>query len=304
MRKSDLLELVTLAALWGASFLFMRMGAADFGPVALSFVRVVGASLLLVPLLAYQGQLGALRQHWRTILVVGITNSALPFMCFNYAALSLNAGMSAVFNATSPLFAALIAWLWLKDTLTPPRVAGLFIGFAGVLWLVWDQAGFKPGSGGLDEAGLAVLACLAATVLYGFSASYTKRYLTGVPPMAVAAGSQVASVLFLALPAWWWWPAATPDATAWSYALVLAVFCTGVAYLLYFRLIANVGPANAISVTFLIPVFAVVWGGVFLSEQVSLVMALGCAVILLGTSLATGVLKPHHLGEIKRNERS
>lgn len=289
MRKSDVLELVTLAALWGASFLFMRLGAVEFGPVALSFVRVVGASLLLLPLLAYQRQLGALRQHWRPLLIVGLTNSALPFMFFNYAALSINAGLSAVFNAATPLFGAVIAWLWLRDTLTPPRIAGLAIGFAGVLWLVWDKAGLKSGTAG--NASLAVLACLAATVLYGFSASFTKRYLTGVPPMAVAAGSQVAAVLFLAAPAVWWWPATLPDARAWSYALVLAVACTGIAYVIFFRLIANVGPANAISVTFLIPVFAVVWGGLFLHEQVSMVMALGCAVILLGTSLVTGVLK-------------
>lgn len=292
MKKADLFELVCLAALWGGSFLFTRLGAAEFGPVALSFVRVLGASALLMSLLVYRGQIAALRQHWRAIFVVGLTNSALPFLCFSYAALSLNAGLSAVFNAATPLFGALIAWLWLKDALTPPRVAGLFIGFAGVLWLVWDQAGFKPGARGTHATTLAVLACLAATVLYGFSASYTKRHLTGAPPLAVAAGSQLAATVFLALPAVWWWPAQLPDARAWSYALVLALACTGVAYLLFFRLIAHVGPANAISVTFLIPVFAVIWGGLFLHEAVGLVMALSCGVILLGTGLATGVLKP------------
>jgi drug/metabolite transporter (DMT)-like permease len=288
VKRSDLLELISLAALWGASFLFMRLGAAEFGPVALSFVRVVGATALLLPLLAYQGQVSALRRHWPAIFVVGVTNSALPFLCFSFAALTINAGLSAVFNAATPLFGALIAWLWLKDKLTPPRIAGLFIGFAGVLWLVWDRAAFHPGAGG---SGWAVLACLGATVLYGFSASFTKRYLTGVPPMAVAAGSQLSALIFLAVPAWHWWPQQMPSAQSWLFALVLAVACTGLAYLLFFRLIAHVGPANAISVTFLIPVFAVVWGGIFLAEKVSIVMALGCLVILLGTSLATGVLK-------------
>lgn len=291
MKKTDLLELVSLAALWGASFLFMRLGAAEFGPVALAFVRVAAASALLLPLLAYRAQMPALREHWRAILVVGLTNSALPFMCFNYAALYINAGLSAVFNATTPLFGAVFAWLWLKDRLDPARIAGLLIGFGGVLWLVWDRAALKPGTSGGTEVALAVLACLAATVLYGFSASFTKRTLTGVPPMAVAAGSQAGAALFLAAPAVVWWPAQMPGADAWGYALVLAVACTALAYLLYFRLIANVGPANAISVTFLIPVFAVVWGGVFLGEKVDLAMALGCAVILLGTSLVTGVLK-------------
>lgn len=292
MKKTDLLELVSLAALWGASFLFMRLGAADFGPAALAFVRVAAAGVLLLPLLAYRHQLPALREHWRPILVVGLTNSALPFMCFNYAALSINAGLSAVFNATTPLFGAVFAWLWLKDRLDAARIAGLLIGFAGVLWLVWDRAGLKPGASGAADVAPAILACLAATVLYGFSASFTKRYLTGVPPMAVATGSQVGAALFLAVPALVWWPAQMPGAQAWGYALVLAVACTALAYLLYFRLIAHVGPANAISVTFLIPVFAVVWGGIFLGEKVDLTMALGCAVILLGTSLVTGILKP------------
>jgi drug/metabolite transporter (DMT)-like permease len=290
VRRSDLLELVTLAALWGASFLFMRMGAAEFGPVALSFVRVAGATAFLLPLLAFKGQLGSLRQHWRAVLVVGITNSALPFLCFSFAALSITAGLSAVFNAATPLFGAVIAWWWLKDRLTPSRIAGLAIGFAGVLWLVWDRASFRPDADG-NNSGLAVLACLAATLLYGFSASFTKRHLTGVPPLAVAAGSQMFAALCLAVPAWLCWPERMPSANGWFNALLLALICTGVAYVLFFRLIANVGPANAISVTFLIPVFAVVWGGVFLHEGVSLVMALGCLVIVIGTSLTTGVLK-------------
>jgi drug/metabolite transporter (DMT)-like permease len=289
VKQADLLELISLAALWGASFLFMRLGAGEFGPVALSFVRVLGATALLLPLLARQRQLGALRTHWRPIFVVGLTNSALPFLCFSYAALSINAGLSAVFNAATPLFGAVIAWLWLKDKLTPARIAGLVIGFAGVLWLVWDQAAFKPGA---SSSGWAVLACLGATVLYGFSASFTKRHLTGVPPMAVAAGSQLSATLFLAVPAAWWWPQQMPSAQGWLFALVLAVACTGLAYLLFFRLIAHIGPANAISVTFLIPVFAVIWGAVFLGESVNLAMAFGCAVILLGTSLATGMLRP------------
>ncbi len=291
MRKRDVIELVTLAALWGASFLFMRLGAADFGPAPLSFVRVLLAGVVLLPLLAWRGQMAALRRDWRAILVVGLTNSALPFMCFSYAALTINAGLSAVFNSTSPLFGALFAWLWLKDRLDTARIAGLLIGFAGVLWLVWDRAGLKPGAAGAADAAPAILACLAATVLYGFSASYTKRHLTGVPPMAVATGSQLGAALFLAVPAVVSWPQAMPDASAWGQAAVLAVACTAVAYLLYFRLIANVGPANAISVTFLIPVFAVVWGGIFLGERIDLAMALGCLVILIGTALVTGVLR-------------
>jgi drug/metabolite transporter (DMT)-like permease len=288
LKRTDATELTGLAAIWGASFLFMRMGAAEFGPVALAAVRVWGATLFLLPLLALRGQAGALRAHWRPIFVVGITNSALPFLCFSYAALSITAGLSSIFNAATPLFGALIAWAWLRDKLTPARMAGLAIGFLGVLWLAWDKASFKPGA----SSGWAVLACLAATLLYGFSGSFTKRFLTGVPPLAVATGSQLSSALLLAVPALVWWPAAMPSLTAWSAAALLAVGCTGIAYILFFRLIAHIGPANALSVTFLIPVFAVLWGWLFLHEGLTPQMLLGCAVILLGTSLTTGVLKP------------
>ena len=286
MKSSDLGELIALAALWGASFLFMRMGAAEFGPVALSAVRVIGAALFLLPLLKWRGQIGALRRHWRAIFIVGAINSALPFLCFSYAALSISAGLSAIFNAASPLFGALVAWLWLNDKLTRSRVLGLAIGFGGVIWLASDKASFKPGG-----SGWAIVACLAGAAFYGIAANFAKKRLNGVPPMAVAAGSQLSAALVLLVPAVVWWPHTMPSHGAWIAASLLAVACTGMAYLLYFRLIAHVGPANAIAVTFLIPVFAVLWGWFFLDERITAAMVAGCAVILVGTGLTTGVLK-------------
>lgn len=286
MRPRDVVELVVLAALWGAAFLFMRIAVPAFGPVALAALRVAGAALLLVPLLALRGELPALRRHWRPIAVVGVTNSALPFLCFAYAALSLDAGLSSILNAASPLFAASIAWAWLGDRMTPARVAGLVIGFAGVVWIASDRSGFRAGG-----SAWAVAACVFAAVCYGFSSAFTKRHLTGVPPLAVAAGSQVAAALVLVAPAAMFWPGARPSAAAWSMAAVLAIFCTGVAYILYFRLIANAGPVNAIAVTFLVPIFAVVWGEIFLAERMTVPLATGCAVIFLGTALATGILR-------------
>ncbi|MEO6897155.1 MAG: DMT family transporter [Caldimonas sp.] len=285
MRSRDIVELVALAALWGAAFLFMRVAAPAFGPIALVFLRVAGASLLLVPLLAARGEVAALRKHWRPITVVGVTNSALPFLCFAYAALSINAGLSAIFNSATPLFAAVVAWLWLGDRMTPVRVLGLAIGFAGVLWIGWDKADFRPGG-----SAWAIAACLAATICYSISPSLTKRHLGGVPPLAVAAGSQVAAAVFVAVPAFFAWPAVAPSAKQWLMAALLAFVGTGLAYILYFRLIANAGPANAVAVTYLIPIFAVLWGGVFLGEELTAPLALGCLVIFVGTALATGIL--------------
>jgi drug/metabolite transporter (DMT)-like permease len=287
MRAVDLVELFGLAALWGASFLFMRLGAAEFGPVALAGVRVAGAMLFLLPLLHWRGLGAELRRHWRPILIVGIANSALPFLLYSYAALSITAGLSSIFNAATPLFAAAIGWLWLRDRLTPARMTGLAIGFAGVVGLAWDKASFKPGG-----SGWAIAACLGATLLYGWSANFTKKRLAGVAPLAVAAGSQVAAAAVLVVPALVWWPSTWPSTSAWTAAAMLALLCTGVAYVMYFRLIANVGPANAIAVTFLIPAFALVWGYVLLHEGVTLAMAIGCAVILLGTALSTGLVAP------------
>ena len=291
MRRRDLGELVLLAAVWGASFLFMRLGAGAFGAIPLSWLRVAGAALVLLPLLRWRGETAALRAHWKPVFVVGVMNSALPFVLFSYALLSITASLSSIFNAASPLFGALIAWLWLKDRLSAPRIAGLFIGFAGVLGLAGDEAGVS-GNADATSGALAVLACLLASLLYGWSVNFTRRYLTGVPSMAVAAGSQLAAALALLVPALWLWPAATPGAAAWANVAGLAVLCTGLAYILYFRLIAHAGPANAIAVTYLIPAFAVLWGGLFLGERPTAVMLAGCAVILLGTALATGLLRP------------
>lgn len=289
MKTPDLIELIALAAIWGASFLFMRMGAAEFGPIALSMLRVAGAALFLLPLLAWQRQAATLRTHWRALAVVGIVNSVFPFVLFSIAALALNAGLSSIFNATAPLWGAMIGALWLKDRLTPSRLLGLAIGFAGVLFLAWDKASFKPGEHGVS-AGLAILACLLATLCYGFGANYTKRALQGVPPLAVAAGSQLAATLALAVPGLWLWPTQLPSATAWGAVAGLAFLATGVAYLLYFRLIAHVGPARAISVTYLIPLFGVLWGALFLGEAVTPAMFGGGAIILAGTALVTGVV--------------
>ena len=294
MRPRDIAELLALAALWGAAFLFMRVAVPAFGPLALAFLRVFGAALVLVPLLAVRGELATVRRHWGTIAVVGFVNSALPFLCFAYAAQTLNAGVSAIFNSATPLFAAIVAWLWLGDRMTPLRVLGLAIGFAGVLWLGADKAGFGP-----DGSASAITACLLATMSYGIAPSLTKHHLSGVPPLAVAAGSQLAAAVFLVAPAVLAWPAVAPSASAWLMMALLAFLGTGLAYVLYFRLIANAGPANAVAVTYLIPIFAVLWGGVFLGERVTVTLIAGCLVIFVGTALATGVLQP---GPVRRGE--
>ena len=295
MSRRDLVELVALAALWGGSFLFMRIAVPAFGPFALAALRVAGASLLLLPLLAARGELPALRRHWRAIAVVGVTNSAIPFACFAYAALTIDAGVSAIFNSATPLFAAVIAWLWLADRMTPLRIVGLVVGFAGVVWIAWDRAGATMAASA-GASPLAVAACIFGALCYGVAPSVTKRRLGGVPPLAVATGSQIAATLLLAVPAVAAWPVASISAGEWAAAAALAFFCTGLAYILYFRLIAHAGPANAVAVTYLVPIFAVLWGGLFLDERLTPSLVLGCVVIFVGTALVTGVVGPRRPG--------
>ncbi len=280
-------DFVLLSALWGASFLFMRVIAVEIGPLPTAGLRVGLAALFLLPILVWRGQGPALWRHRRPILMVGVLNSAIPFALYSWAVLSITTGMAAILNAAAPVLGALLAWLWLNERLTHARSTGLLIGFAGVGLLAWDQASFKPGG-----SGWALLACVVAVVFYGLAASYTKRFLVGVPPLATATGSQLGATLALALPTWWLWPAQAPQASTWAAAVGLAVLCTGLAYILYFRLIEHAGPARALAVTFLVPVFAVIYGAVVLSEEVTGWMLFCGAVIVLGTALSTGLLRP------------
>jgi len=285
---SWILEFIALAAIWGASFLFTRISTVAFGPLATAGLRVGIAALVLVPLMLLRGHAGAFAQHWKTVLLVGVTNSAIPFVCFAFALQSISVGLSSILNATVPLFGALIAWMWLGERPGGSRSVGLALGFAGVALLASQKTGVATGQLDIASA-LGVLACLLACVCYGISASFTRRYLEGVPSLVAATGSQVGATLLLAPLTWWFWPAQTPSSSAWLAAIALGVLCTGAAYILYFRLIANAGPSRALSVTFAIPVFAVVYGVVLLGETVSAWM-LGCAlVIVLGTSLSTGL---------------
>jgi drug/metabolite transporter (DMT)-like permease len=287
MKSRHAIELMLLAAIWGASFLFTRIAVPAFGPFALAGLRVAGAAMLLLPLLLARGESAALRRHWRPILLLGLTNSGLPFLCFGFAALAINSGLSSIFNAATPLWGALIAWVWLGDRPTPSRWVGLGVGFVGVLWLAGGQADFKPGASGMST-GLAALACLAATAMYAFSASFTKRHLVGVPPMVLACGSQLSATLLLVPLAVWQWPAHPPSGTDWAALAALAWLCTGLAYVLFFHLIAQIGAANTITVTFLIPAFAVAWGTLFLGEHLQASTLGACALIFIGTALLVG----------------
>ncbi|MGD9254476.1 MAG: DMT family transporter [Chromatiales bacterium] len=285
MNLRQLLELVMLAALWGASFLFMRIGAPEMGPVGLIAIRTLVAGLFLLPFLFFYNSHRGVRRHVPTIAFVGVIGSAMPFALIAYATLTVTAGYASILNATTPMFGALVAWMWLGDRLSPSGIIGLLVGFAGVFVLVWGR-GEMPSL----QLGTAVAAALTATLLYALAATTTKRYLAEVHPLTLATLSQLfaaASLLPLALLAV---PEQMPSAKAWWSVLLLGIASTGIAYVIYFRLISQVGPTKTLTVTFLIPAFGLFWGWLFLEEEIGWSMVAGCLLILLGVGLTTGVL--------------
>lgn len=288
--KGWLADFLLLAAIWGSSFLFMRIASVELGALPTAALRVAIASVFLLPMLVAKGHWPALRQHWRPVFFVGVLNSGIPFALYSFAVLHITTGFSSILNATVPLFGALVAWVWLSDKPGFSRSVGLAIGFGGVVLLAGGQASFKPNASGVAPA-WAVLACLAATTCYALSASFTKKHMPNLPPLVAATGSQIGATLALALPALWFHPDHMPSASAWGALLALGVLCTGVAYVLYFRLIARAGPARALTVTFLVPVFAIAYGVLLLGEKVTSWMLVCGAVIFLGTALSSGLIK-------------
>ena len=282
-------EFVLLALLWGSSFLFMREGAHAFGAFPTAWVRVTLAAIMLTPVLIWRKELPVLHAHWRPAALSGLLNSGVPFACYAYALMHITTGMSSILNATTPLFGALIAWAWLGDKLNATRALGLALGFTGVVLLASDvPGGISFQSGG---SGLAIAACLLATFCYGIAGSFTKRYLQNVPSIVTTTGSLWGASIGLAIPALLTWPSETPTLHAWAALGIAGLLCTALAYVLYFRLMTRMGPARAMTVTYLIPVFANLVGVMVLDEVVTPWM-LGCGlVIVLGTALASGLVQ-------------
>lgn len=281
MPMRSLALLLILAALWGGSFVFMRVAVPALGPIPLAFVRVALASLVLLALAFAQRRVPDFRTRWREFAVVGVVNSALPFVLFSYAAQHVTASAGAILNATSPFFGAIAAAIWLNESLTWRKVAGMALGLAGVVVLV----GWHPDTI-TSETALAIAACLAAALCYGLGGTYAKRKLSGVPSFAIACASQLAAAVALA-PALPFTTVPGPlSALVVANVIALAVASTAIAYLIYFKLIADIGPARALTVTFLIPLFGVLWGFLFLDEALTLNMLTGGALIVAGTALA------------------
>jgi drug/metabolite transporter (DMT)-like permease len=284
MSLGDLQRLLLLSAIWGASFIFFRVIVPVLGPVVTVELRVLIAGIAL---LIYASIIRAKlewRERWPWYAIIGITNSAIPFALIAYSEVRLTASLASILNASTPLFTAILAAIFFRDPLTSRKILGLILGFAGVVVLV----GWSPLEPDLTTY-LSVAAMLGATFFYGLSSNLTRLKLKGAPPLGAAVGSQLASSLAL-LPLVPFNPApAAPDLTVLLCLFGLALVCTAFAYILFFRLILETGATRASTVTFIVPVFGVLWGALFLRETVGLEKILACAIILIGASLVTGL---------------
>jgi len=285
MGARDLGALILLAALWGASYIFIRVAVPALGPFVLMGARVALASgtLALYAVILARG-MPKFRSRWKEFLIVGATNSAIPFTLIAAAEIELTASLAAILNSTTALFVAVVAAVWIGESLTVRKVVGLLLGFTGVVVLVgWDPV---PLNGAVL---LAVGAMLAASLSYAVGGVYVKRTFAGVSPLAMTIGQQGAAAAILLPLAAVSLPGEAPPLPAALSALALALLCTAVAYLLYFRLIENVGPTKTLAVTFLIPVFGLLFGVVLLGEPVGLGTLVGFAIISYGVALVTEI---------------
>lgn len=292
MTTANLLRLFLLAALWGGSFLFMRIAAPVLGAVPTAFGRVVLGAVGLLGLIVVMKLPATFGDKHKATLMLGIINSGIPFLMFAVAARSLPAGYSAILNATTPLMGVTIGALAFGEQLTWSKAAGVFVGLVGVVVLT------RAGPVALTATTMwSVVACLVATTCYGLAGFLTKRWITqrgGLDSRIVAMGSQLGAVLLL-LPFAVWDVATQPvawsevGAQVWLSMLVLGLLCTSFAYVLYFKLIAEVEPMKALTVTFLIPLFGVLWGALVLGEPATIVHAAGGG--LIGVALWL-VLRP------------
>ena len=282
MNATSLVQLLTLGAIWGGAHALTRFSVPALGPVLLVEIRIVLAALMLSVVAYCTARPLKLRTQWRQMAVLGALNTAVPFFLSTYALTQLNASVLSVLNATAPVFGAVIGALWLHDPLSTRKIAGMLIGIGGVAILLWADVG--------DAHALhptAVAAALGTACAYGFSSNYARRHAATLDHFNSAHGSLWVAALIIAPAAPFASLAAPISVGVAAAAAALGVVCTGIAYLLYFRLIHDVGPASALTVAFLIPVFGVLWGVVFLDEPVTLALVSGGVLVIAGTALAT-----------------
>ncbi|PFH82428.1 DMT family transporter [Bacillus sp. AFS088145] len=286
MKLKDGIALLSLAALWGASFLFIRIASPVFGPILTIQGRVIIAAFVLMLYLVITKKSLQFKKRWRQYLIIGALNAAIPFTLIATSALYLPASMSSILNSLTPLFTALVVFIWTKERLSIRKLTGIIVGLIGVILLVgWSSIPFTY------DVKIAIGLAVLSTISYGVAGVYAKKAFTLVPPLSIAAGQQIGAAILLLPFTLLNFSASINKVSGVAILAVLglALFCTAIAYLLYFYLIESVGPTKTLSVTFLIPVFGIIWGVFILKEHITLGMLFGFLVILCGVFLISDI---------------
>jgi drug/metabolite transporter (DMT)-like permease len=291
MSRRDAGLLLVLSAIWGSSFLFIKLGVDEVEPAVVVLARLVVGVAVLAPLLAWRGGLAPLRGHIVPLVVLGALNNALPFWLLSFAETRLDSGLTAVIQAAAPVFTVLLAgWIDPSQRVGGVRLAGIAVGFVGVALLVGVQSGGNV---------VGAFAVVGTALCYASSVLYAGRTVRTLPPLQTSIGQLAAGALLIAPLGLTQLPSETPSTKAIAALVALGALGSGIAYLLYFAIIASAGASRAILVTYLVPAVALVYGAVLLDEEVTVSALAGLVLVLAGTALATGVARMRAAGSVR-----
>ena len=283
MESKDWFLLTTLAAIWGSAFMFIKISAVDFGPILLVTLRLLIAGLFFMPLLLKQKYRSLFKSHLPGIFIIAIFSNAMPFTLFAYASLGATSNMLGILNGTTAFLTTLIAYFWLHESISTKQVTGLVLGFIGVLILV------NPANG--SSTFIASMCALVGSLCYAFNGNYLQKYHSNSNKKVLIGWSMLFGGLLMMPLAAFNLPNAIPDINSFLALLWLAVVSTGIGYLAYVRLIDRIGAVKTSTLTYLLPVFSILWGAIFLQELITLIIFGGFIFVMMGMYFANATSK-------------
>ena len=286
MSPIQLAQFLIMSAFWGASYIFLYIATPEFGVMPLLTIRTGFALLFLLPFILIKNRQAELFEHWRPLLIFAVTGAVIPFSLISYSMLHATSGYASLMSATTAIFSAIIGYFWLKESITRLAIFGIIIAFAGIFVLTQDKQSVSQTAGLMP-----VFAVSVAAISYAFSGHFSKLYLSGISKTVVTGGTQLYATLITLPFSIVLLPDVLPSVDAWLSVFVLGVVCTGWAFFTFFKLIDEVGVSKTISSTYLIPVFGILWGCLFLDEKITFHIVVGIVTILSGVALTTGLIK-------------
>ena len=287
MESKDWVLLISLAAIWGSAFMFIKISAVEFGPILLVTLRLLIAGLIFVPLLLKKQNRLQFKPYLSSILIIAVVSNALPFTLFAFASLGATSNMLGILNGTTAFLTTFIAYFWLKEFISSKQIVGLFLGFIGVVILV------NPANG--SSTILASMCALVGSLCYAFNGNYLQKYHQNSNKIVLIGWSMLFGGLLMLPLAVFNLPNQMPNFNSFLALLWLAVVSTGIGYLAYVRLIDRIGAVKTSTLTYLLPVFSIIWGAIFLNENITLIIFGGFMFVMMGMYFANSVKKPKNL---------